>query len=30
MLDVTDIEPVIPCLQIQKTKLDDVEKDDKE
>ena len=29
-LDVTGIEPVTPCLQIQKTKLDDIKKDGKE
>jgi hypothetical protein len=30
LVDVTGIEPVTPCLQIQKTKLDDIKKDGKE
>jgi len=29
MVDVTGIEPVTPCLQIQTTNLDDVSKDQK-
>jgi hypothetical protein len=30
LVDVTGIEPVTPCLQIQKPKLDDIKKDGKE
>jgi hypothetical protein len=29
-VDVTGIEPVTPCLQIQKANLDDVKKDEQE
>jgi hypothetical protein len=30
LVDVTGFEPAIPCLQIQKAKLDDVKKSEKE
>jgi len=30
LVDVTGIEPVTPCLQIQKTNLDHVKKNEKE
>jgi hypothetical protein len=29
-VDVTGIEPVTPCLQIQKSNLDDMKKDEQE